>query len=91
MVAILRRIPLYTATITKGRGRYDVDDSLELFLLNVAAAVVVQDGKDLLDILGALLGEATHLEELLGAEAVRGCTQQQESHQQPIMSASMWR
>lgn len=46
------------------------DDSLELLLLDVAAAVVVEDGEDCLDVLGALLGEATHLEELLGAEAV---------------------
>lgn len=58
---------------TKLRQRDDSDgddDSLELFLLDVAAPVVVQDGKDLLDVLGALVGEATHLEELLGAEAV---------------------
>lgn len=48
----------------------DDDDSLELLLLDVATVVVVQDDEDLLDVLGALLGEATHLEELLGAEGV---------------------
>lgn len=48
----------------------DDDDSLELLLLDVAVVVSVHNGEDLLDVLGALLGEATHLEELLGAEAV---------------------
>lgn len=69
-------------TTTKRFGQSDDDDaaadddkdSLELFFLNVAAAIIVQDGEDLLDILGALLGEATHLEEPLGAEAVWCCT-----------------
>lgn len=45
-------------------------NSLELFLLDKTAAIVVQDGEGLLHILGALLGEATSLEELLGAEGV---------------------
>lgn len=44
--------------------------SLEFFLLDETAAIVVQDGKDLLHLLGALLDEATHLEELLRAEGV---------------------
>lgn len=44
--------------------------SLELFLLNKTAGIVVQDPENLLHVLGALLGEATQLEELLGAEGV---------------------
>lgn len=48
----------------------DNDDSLQLLLLDEAAVVVVQDGEDLLDVLGALFGEAALLEERLGAEAV---------------------
>lgn len=44
--------------------------SLELFLLNEATAIVVQDRENRLHVLGALLGKATHVEELLGAEGV---------------------
>lgn len=51
-------------------GDDDDDDSLQLLLLDEAAVVVVQDGEDLLDVLGALFGEAALLEERLGAEAV---------------------
>lgn len=51
--------------------------SLELLFLNVATAIVVQDAKDLLHFLGALLGEATRLEELLRAEGVRCCRREQ--------------
>lgn len=51
--------------------------SLELFFLDVATAIVVQDAKDLLHFLGALVGEATYLEELLGAEGVRCCIREQ--------------
>lgn len=64
------------------------DDSLELFLLDVAAVVIVQDGEDLLDVLGALLGEATHLEELLGAETVCGYTHNQEQLHHTFLRAS---
>lgn len=51
--------------------------SLELFFLDEATAIVVQDAKDLLHFLGALLGEATRLEERLGAEGVRCCRREQ--------------
>lgn len=51
--------------------------SLELLFLDVAAAIVVQDAKDLLHFLGTLLGEAADLEKLLGAEGVRCCERKQ--------------
>jgi len=49
--------------------------SLELFLLNKTTAIVVQDPENLLHILRALLGEATHLEKLFWAEGVRSWRQ----------------
>lgn len=51
--------------------------SLELLFLDVATAIIIQDAKDLLHFLGALVGEATSLEELLGAEGVRCCKREQ--------------
>lgn len=47
--------------------------SLEFLFLDVATVIIIQDAKDLLHFLGALVGEATSLEELLGAEGVRCC------------------
>lgn len=44
--------------------------SLKLFFFNKTTVIIVQDCKNLLYVLLALFGEATHLEERLGAESV---------------------
>lgn len=46
--------------------------TLELRLLNVAAAVLIQDVEDILDFLGGLWGQPTKLEEPFVAEGVGG-------------------
>lgn len=65
--------------------------SLELFLLDITAAIVVQDGENLLHVLGGLLGKATHLEELLGAEAIWCCRRRESRVRDKMIMISIYR